>query len=304
MPRIPLTFEQVRQRAIDAIADCQDMVTDTDSRDDPQIIHDLRITGKRLRAWGRLMRQTWGDATWRSVDGWIRQMCHLLAGARDQLVCQQTLNQLTEISQARSKTKTLSSLGRLQQHWTSLQSNTPPQNQPVDWPQVTKQLSLIYEHWHNHPCQDLCPKQQQRHLSARLQNTYTKARRLGRQVHNDAPNTDPLLCHRFRKWLKHLLYQLELLSTFNPHINKLNKLQSKLKTITDALGDHHDLSQLADQIHERTNELDDKAVKRVTKLMRQEQTDLLTHAMKKFRQVFEEKSEKWVKGICGSCKPR
>ena len=296
MPRIPLTFDQVRQCAIDAVADCQAMASD-DSRDDPEIIHDLRITGKKLRAWGRLMRQTWGDSTWRSVDGWAREMCHLLAGARDEHVQQQTLNQLADISESRSKTKTLSSVGLLQAHWTHLQPDLPQTSRQLDWPQINQLLSLIYEHWHNHPFHDLPDKQQQRHLATRLQLTYAKARRLGRQIQTDAPNADPLLCHRFRKWLKHLLYQLELLSTFNPDIKKLNKLRSKLKAITDALGDHHDLSQLADQIHERTNELDDKAVKRVTKLMRQEQTDLLTHAMKKSRQVFEEKSEKWVKGL-------
>ena len=113
MPRIPLTFDQVRQCAIDAVADCQAMASD-DSRDDPEVIHDLRITGKKLRAWGRLMRQTWGDSTWRSVDGWAREMCHLLAGARDEHVQQQTLNQLADISESRSKTKTLSSVGLLQ----------------------------------------------------------------------------------------------------------------------------------------------------------------------------------------------
>ncbi len=225
-------------------------------------------------------------------------MCRLLAGPRDQHVHQQTLNQLAQASQDRQKTKTMGSVAILQEHWTTLGTqDDQPADAQLDWQRIADLLSFAYEHWLNHPMDDLTLKQQQRCLATRFQHTYAKARRLGKQVQADALNSDPVLCHRFRKWVKHLLYQLELLAEYNPDLKKLNKLRSKLKTIADDLGDHHDLSELSDQIHERTNELDDKAVKRVIKLMRQEQSDLLTHAMKKFRQVFEEKSETWVKGL-------
>jgi CHAD domain-containing protein len=296
MPRIPLTFEQIRQRVLSAITDCQAMAAD-DSRDDPEVIHDLRIAGKKLRAWGRLMREMWGDEIWRSVDQQIRDMCHLLAGSRDQYVQQQTLNQLAQVSQTREKAKTMSSVAILQEHWAMGDSTSNPTQPTTNWQAVSELLSTVYDHWLNHPDEDLTEKQQQRHLAIRLEHTYAKARRLGKAISIESPNTDPLQCHRFRKWVKHLLYQLELLAEYHPDIKKLNKLRSKLKTIADNLGDHHDLTQLADQIHERINELDDKAVKHVVKLMRQQQSDLLTHAMKKFRQVFEEKSETWVKGL-------
>ncbi|MAX25533.1 MAG: hypothetical protein CMJ19_13615 [Phycisphaeraceae bacterium] len=297
MPRIPLTFEQVRQRVLSAITDCQAMASD-ETRNDPAVIHDLRTTGKRLRAWGRLMRDVWGDETWRTADHWVRDMCRLLAGSRDQHVQQQTLNQLAQVSQDREKTKTMGSVAILQERWATCDVQDDQQDNPQpDWQRIADLLSFAYEHWLNHPMDDLTLKQQQRHLAKRLEHTYAKARRLGKQVQADAPNSDAVLCHRFRKWVKHLLYQLELLAEYNPENKKLNKLRSKLKTIADDLGDHHDLAELSDQIHERTNELDDKAVKRVVKLMRQQQSDLLTHAMKKFRQVFEEKSETWVKGL-------
>ncbi|MFG0249259.1 MAG: CHAD domain-containing protein [Phycisphaeraceae bacterium JB051] len=297
MPRIPLTFEQIRERVLSAITDAQAMASDA-TRNDPGVIHDLRTTGKRLRAWGRLMREVWGDETWRTTDHWVRDICRLLASPRDQHVQQQTLNQLAQVSEDRQKPKTMSSVAILQERWTTLETqDDQPADAQIDWKRIADLLSFAYEHWLNHPMDDLTLKQQQRCLATRLQHTYAKARRLGKQVQADTPNSDPVLCHRFRKWVKHLLYQLELLAEYNPENKKLNKLRSKLKTIADDLGDHHDLAELSDQIHEHVNQLDDKAVKRVINLTRQQQSDLLAHAMKKFRQVFEEKSEIWVKGL-------
>lgn len=289
MSQPSITFEHVRKRAIEKLSDAQAMAKDR-SRNDPQIIHDLRVAAKHLRAWWRLMRGILSETQWDQADHRVKEFARCLASARDQHVQQQTLNRLVHLGSDDAKPNR--HLATLQAQWLDSQTVVVDQVMP-DWDWVNELIQAELNLWESLTWPDLSPTQQNVCLMDRFKNTYRKGQILSRAV---AIESDISTCHLWRKWVKYLLYQLALLSDVEPKL-KLNKTLVRLHTIADYLGDHHDFSMLAQQLHEQSDTLDTKAVKRVLKLIAQEQKDLIRHANKKARHVFADQPGVWVKTL-------
>jgi hypothetical protein len=181
----------------------------------------------------------------------------------------------------------------LQSHWADVMQQTVATQLQPDWEQITHLLHVEHTHWRDMAIPQISRSEQATALADAVKLTYRKTRMLSRAV---AIEPEETTCHLWRKWCKHLLYQLELLSNVAPELD-LNKQRSKLHAITDHMGDHHDFAMLARQLRDQVDVLDAKAVKRVLKLIGQQQRDLLKQARKKARHLFAEKPSVWVKTI-------
>lgn len=290
MAQLQLTFESIGQRALEIVVDALVMAGD-DSRDDPGIVHDLRVTGKRLRAWWRLMRAVVSDKDYQAADHRLRQIGQLLASDRDRYVQQRTLDRLATIGQEQNPSGHHVVL--LQAQWADAMQQTVQSQTTPDWGHVIQLLHAESDRWQSLALESLDPSQHALLLADSIKRTYRKVRTLGRAV---AAEPDEQICHLWRKWVKHLMYQLELLGNNSPEQTpSLNKTLGRLHAISDYLGDHHDFAMLARQLRDQAEVLNEKAVKRVLKLIRQRQKDLLKQARKKGKQVFAEKAGVWVK---------
>lgn len=290
MLQIDLTFEHLRQKALSVIVDALAMAGD-DSRDDPGVIHDLRVTVKRLRAWWRLLRTMLPDRHWQVADHRVRQIGKLLAPARDRYVEAHTLDQLASLGQAGNKTR--KPVAVLQSQWESVIQQAPQTQCIPDWPQITTLFQAKYEHWQVLDFTTFAHDQQSAMLITQLKRTYRKARVLYRAVITEPAEST---CHLYRKWVKHLMYQLELPADVSDEPAAWqSKLRNRLHTLAGHLGDHHDFAVLAGELRDRADVLDEKAVNRVLKLIRQEQKQLLKQVSRKSKQVFSEKPGVWVK---------
>ena len=287
MSQPSITFEHVRKHALEKLNDARAMAKDR-SRNDPGIVHDLRVIAKHLRAWWRLMRGILSETQWGEADQRVREIGRCLSLARDQHVQHQTLNRLMQL--AGDDAKPNRHVAMLQTQWVESQTVVADKVM-LDWKLVNELIQAEIALWGSLTWPDLSPAQQNACLMDRYKNTYRKGRILARAV---TLEPDVSTCHLWRKWVKHLLYQLELLSEVQPK-SKLHKTLARLHSIADYLGDHHDFSMLAQQLHDQADILDAKAAKRVLKLIAQEQKDLIRHANKKARRIFTDKPGVWVK---------
>jgi len=185
-------------------------------------IHRTRICIKKLRAWIRLLRRVDGRRTGRESDAALRACAAGYSAARDRHVLEQTLALL----QQRAGDTTAAALS-------SLLSALPAA------PIVQLPSTLAVQSWVS--LRSLCARQPEaRKLVAGLRGSYQRARRLGKRA--VAADATPMLRHRWRKRVKYLGYQLQLVCVDGKH-GPLPAALDRLGSTLGALQDLHVLEQ-------------------------------------------------------------
>ena len=197
-------------------------------------VHDVRVSGKRIRAWLRLLRDAMGTEAYRRENAAVRDLGRLLCRRRDNEVLAETLDGL---AQSGSPAFAAADVMRLK---TLLHLDTDPIDAGVPFADVMMQVREVLfqahrrvealELGHGH--------------SGRTFRRIWKQARAAYRVARDKPDTDAL--HEWRKQAKYLRYQLMALRDIWPR--RVARWSKILKAQADTLGYEHDLAVLAEQL--------------------------------------------------------
>jgi CHAD domain-containing protein len=204
-------------------------------------VHDTRKDMKKLRSVLRLVRDELGDKRYRAENERYRDAARLLASSRDAEVKLETLSALRErygdeVPPAKRLTRALTTerereagsadgaeLGaRLEQAARAIEAGGEAID---DWPLDVSGWKL---------------------LRSGLERGYRRGRRRFADVRADPT---PEAVHEWRKRVKDLWYHLRLLREIWPQA--LEAQSDLAHELSDLLGDHHDLTVLADEIRAR-----------------------------------------------------
>ncbi|GGO88687.1 CHAD domain-containing protein [Marinobacterium nitratireducens] len=210
-------------------------------QDSDESIHQLRVGMKRMRALLRLLRDVLGEETYRAEQQRCKALADDFAGFRDAAVASALLDEL------------LSGLPdpdlriRIRAGFRGSPQVAAAASPGLD--EALQRLRLMRRAVREWPLDSL----RRRQLKARLGRQYRRGLRLYGDVGED---TAMALMHEWRKEVKRLLYQLELI---RPEAGR-TKVERRLKKLGSVLGDLHDLDMLELQIesHPELFWLDDR----------------------------------------------
>jgi CHAD domain-containing protein len=246
-------------------------------------VHDIRVLTKRLRAWARLLKPFDHDFYVRSEAN-LKAIGKQLSGHRDQKVQQEALAKI----QPFTPTELADTLDGLIEALNTDDPNngkTTQQTHDSLLHSLENALDLEWAHWHQFRTEQI---QDPRKLSKRLHKTQKKVRDLARSRHR-ADATDNH--HQWRKWVKRLMFQRQLLQDARV-IDEPGNLKA-LKKLGSQLGKEHDFAMLETAVHHSRPPFH--------RLPQPQQTQLLKH-LKAQRHHHLKKAKKHHKRIKASLK--
>ncbi len=199
-------------------------------------VHDVRVSGKRIRAWLRLLRDAMGAEAYRRENAVVRDLGQLLCRRRDDEVLAETLDSLGKSGSPAFAPEEVERLKTL------LRADIATARAETPFPEVmirvrealfdahrrVEKLELAHGH----------PEQTFRRLWKGARTAYRHAR--------ETPDTETL--HEWRKQAKYLRYQLEALGDIWP--KRVARWSGILKAQAQILGYEHDLAVLAERLAE------------------------------------------------------
>jgi CHAD domain-containing protein len=242
---------------------------------DEEAIHQLRVGMKRLRALLLLIREPVGEVAYGAGKSRCKALADAYTGTRDASVGLTLLPHLLQSSCYSEQWLRISTA--YQQAFSAAAVKHPSLDA------AREQLGLMRREIRAWPIGSL----RLRHLGDRLKQQYRLGRRLNRQVHADDAMA---LMHEWRKRVKQLLYQLELLAGSGDE-----PLRKRLQQLGTLLGDLHDLDMLELQVESRAELfwLDDRLLLR--RLVQQRRTSLRARALRLGNKVFAPKPKPFVR---------
>jgi len=197
-------------------------------------VHDARKDLKRSRTALRLLRPALGEPVYRRENALLRDVAHKLNAARDAKVLIQTLQSLRRRHRILRRNAEVTRLLRAL-HAERVGLRRRLHEQPA-------QLAQIRD-----PLEQLCGRVSQWRVGAHgwsvLGPALKRIYRSGRRARPNARRrpTDRAL-HEWRKQVKYLRYALEMLAPMRA--KRLARLARQAETLTDCLGEAHDLTML------------------------------------------------------------
>jgi CHAD domain-containing protein len=227
----------IRRILNEVVCQISQELTDSEiKRDDG--IHDARKNCKRVRAVYRLIRDEIGIAIYWKENIRFRDIARLLAGARDSLVLIQTLDKLVNTYSDELSIHSYKDFRKylVDRYQTTLTSEFDHR----------KRISSIQKSLQEAFLQISCLPIVNQDFSAfqgGLQRTYRRGRD-AMCLARTTPGTE--IFHEWRKRVKYLWHQVEILRSVQPET--LTELANELHTLSDYLGDDHDLAVLRNTI--------------------------------------------------------
>lgn len=196
-------------------------------REDKESIHDLRVDFKHLRAYWRLVRALVDKAEFEAADQRIKIAAKALGGQRDQQVLLDSLFLMT--AQLSDSEKTVSA-PLFQELKRPLAESR--QDLSIDWPAINSTLHSERSAWQKLNCAS-----KENPIKKGLRKSFKRYIDLSQQAsHKQA---DMAQRHRWRKWVKYLFYQLNLLRHLG--LKGQKKTVKRLDELGELLGVEHDL---------------------------------------------------------------
>jgi len=197
-------------------------------------VHDVRVSGKRIRAWLRLLRDAMGTQAYRRENAAVRDLGRLLRRRRDSEVLIETLDGLAVSGWPAFAANEVARLKTL----LHLDAEVIAAELPFAEVMIRVREVLFEAHrriekmelGHGHPERTF------RRIWKRARDAYRAA--------CDRPDTDRL--HEWRKQTKYLRYQLDALKDVWP--KRVARWSGILKAQAEALGHDHDLAVLAERL--------------------------------------------------------
>ncbi|MFC6671276.1 CHAD domain-containing protein [Marinobacterium aestuariivivens] len=272
-PSKPLAKE-VRRIARDELKRLKTLMTEpVGDRDEG--IHQLRVGMKRMRALLHLIRDALAETEFEAAQARCKALADDYAGARDASVGRIVLEELLQGCHEPEQRERLRN--SFQRSLGAVAGEPPPLCEAVT---RLKQMRRELKRW---PLSNLGLKP----LGSRLEKQYRKAARFDRQVRADRAMA---LMHEWRKVVKRLLYQLELVQGDD------KKLLRRLRRLGSLLGDLHDLDMLELQVESHVDLfwLDDRQT--LLRLLRQQRENLRSRALRLGDKLFVEDPKSFVRG--------
>jgi len=224
-----LLFERVQQIMVD--------LTDQPKGRDKGV-HDARKNCKRIRAAYRLIRDEIGKKLYVQENMRFRDSARLLAGARDSWVMIRTLDKLVAAHIDQLPAQAFSGIRQklTEQYETTLAREL---ENPTTIPAILEIMGEACFQIDNLPIQ----KEDFSVFRRSIQRVYGRGRRAMRLAYTQ-PSSE--VFHEWRKRVKYLWYQLEILEALWPNV--LAQLADELHSLSEYLGDDHDFAVLRSTI--------------------------------------------------------
>ena len=224
-----LLFERVQQIMVD--------LTDQPKGRDKGV-HDARKNCKRIREAYRLIRDEIGKKLYVQENIRFRDSARLLAGARDSWVMIRTLDKLVAAHIDQLPAQAFSGIRQklTEQYETTLARELENQ---TTIPAILEIMGEACFQIDNLPIQ----KEDFSAFRPSIQRVYARGRRAMRLAYTQ-PSSE--VFHEWRKRVKYLWYQLEILEALWPNV--LAQLADELHSLSEYLGDDHDLAVLRSRI--------------------------------------------------------
>jgi CHAD domain-containing protein len=197
-------------------------------------VHDVRVSGKRIRAWLRLLRDAMGPHAYRKENAVVRDLGQLLCLRRDDEVVIETLDSLARSGSPAFAAKEVTRLKALMDLDAERTGAEVPFAEVMM--RVREALFLAHRRVEKLELAQSHPERTFRRLWKQARTAYRAAR--------DNPETDSL--HEWRKQAKYLRYQLEALKDIWP--KRVARWSKVLKAQAESLGYDHDLAVLAERL--------------------------------------------------------
>ncbi len=273
--------EGVRRIARGRVDAALDQLREHSKADLPSAVHDVRKDMKKLRAVLRLVRDELGDKRYRVENARYRDAARLLSRSRDAEVKLETLTGLRrhygdEVPALEELQETLeqererlsgqldaAEVGeRIEQAAQAIERGGEAIG---DWPLETSGWKLV---------------------RSGLERSYRRGRERLRQVRDDPT---PEAVHDWRKRVKDLWYHLRLLRDMWPEA--LKGAADQAHELSELLGDHHDLTVLAEEIRAGAN--GDRDAAALLELTERRQGELLEAAIPLGERLYAEKPKQF-----------
>ena len=230
-----------------------------------QGVHDARKGCKRLRAAYRLIRDEIGVELYRQENVRFRDTARLLAGARDSWVMVKTLNKLISVHQDQLPPRAFAGVQQiLIQRYESLLAREQDSRRTM--PMILDSMEVACSQAENLPI----VHNNFSVFREGLQRTYTRGRTAMSSAYTQ-PGSE--IFHEWRKRAKYLWHQIEILEALWPKV--FTMLADELHTLSDYLGDDHDLAVLRAMILNQVKGFgDERELMRLVSLIDRERLEL------------------------------
>lgn len=264
--------------------------------DQDKAVHNARKTGKRVRAILRLVRPALSDELYRRENGRFRDASRLLAAARDAAVMVETLDALFLPQDA------------------DPESDPPPLPETHEYAPLRQRLLNRYTTTSNQIIHDATRRNQFLGMvragrvqvsqwpplpdnfatvSSGLRRTYHSGRKLRKAAYTQATAH---AFHEWRKQVKYLWHQLELLQPIAPTL--LDPHIEALHTLSSLLGDDHDLAELSLLLDTEPQLLPDAAQRQPFQaLLAQRQAELHESIRPLGQQLYDAKPSQFIQPL-------
>jgi len=198
-------------------------------------VHEARKTLKKARATLRLLRDELGRTVYARENGALRDAARPLSRVRDARVLPQTLEELVARYGRAGHALPLARLAK------SLHGTLARERKRVTRRQIAALVARVRA-VHRRSSRWQVGRRGWTVLGGGLARTY----RRGRETYAAAQSRSTPELHEWRKQVKYLRYQFQLLEPLSPAI--VGKLANRAHMLTDYLGEDHDLAVLAQTI--------------------------------------------------------
>lgn len=251
-------------------------------------VHDARKRIKKARAALRLLRGALGKTTYKRENAALRDVARPLSQLRDSKVLLDTLEKLTDRFGQKCRGLSLDGFRRaLNRERHALRRQVL--GRPAALRSQIIALRRIYSHAENWQV----GKHEWSVIGCGLERVYSK----GRHTLSAAETEGTAECfHEWRKDVKYLRHQLELLTPVWPEV--LRELADQAHQLADDLGDEHDLTVLRQKAQEERDTLaNDFSL--LLALIDRRRLELQDKALIRGRQLYEEKPRTFVMRLRG-----
>ncbi len=228
-------------------------------------VHEIRKACKKLRALLRLVRPVLSDAIYREEDACLRDAARPLAEMRDAKVMLQTLNGLVAHFEGQLAGDSFDAAHlSLQAHLTQARdSGLRDIEVCIEIAEAFRAARARIKDWADVP-------NRWHTIADGLGATYKSARRA---LHAAVENPTSEALHEWRKQLKYLLHQLQIIEPIRRKL--LDELIRDASQLASRLGEDHDLAVLREKLLTEPNEFGgDGEVKRLLALLDQRRNEL------------------------------
>lgn len=201
---------------------------------DADVVHGLRLSCKKIRAWLRLLRDALGDEAFKAENRVFRDLARRLSAQRDADVLHESVEALRDAFPGEAHAGDISAARSA-------------------LPEVTRESGSVLAMLADVAAVVADARQRIAELPLRrggrsksLKQAYRKSCRREKAARRAARNLASDQLHEWRKDVKALRYQLQLVRNVWP--KRVGRLETRLKTLAKTLGRHHDLAVLEEQL--------------------------------------------------------